>query len=573
MATWTSKTDYTDKVLAADFNALQTLKADIKKATAANLGTLDAGEFGLETDTRRVLIGSSMGNQVIKGDYITPEMYGALTTKPDNSTELQAAIDASIINDKVFYVPSGRYRHSATLRLHVGSKAINIAGNGGHDFTGAAASGLMYTGTGTGYTLDNNGALIWKFRVRGVGFFASAMAAIGIHAKHISQTYIDDIGFWAWAPGEFATNFRVEDSDELFVKHPIVTKGGIGFDLINTSVVYISDIDCFATEVFCRMSGTLNDIHINNCGIVEMIDYFLLLDDSGPGGAVTLRGLWVDDNHVTFNRNQLGYTGVNQQFLKIVNGGTLSMIAHNIFLLNNNALSAGGELCTTDYPIEVDVSATTGPSTVIDITLVSNRFESFHLGVGLVINDAGKTSWHFRDTPYTGVAVSGAAAVDIISGSAGCINIPVLKTPQITADSILYINSNHESGIIFQNGTGGNQVVIAPGGIAPVADNTKFNGVNTQRWQDEYVHHLHIGPASVDNASITEEGTIDTTDVYKVDGIQVVGAQAAAQADLKADYTTGDLDSEAEIIAAINATNAAFNTLLAKQRTHGLIAT
>jgi len=64
-----------------------------------------------------------------------------------------------------------------------------------------------------------------------------------------------------------------------------------------------------------------------------------------------------------------------------------------------------------------------------------------------------------------------------------------------------------------------------------------------------------------------------TTGPITVAGTQVVGAQATAQANLKADYTTGDLDSEAEIIAAINATNAGFNTLLAKLRTHGLIDT
>jgi hypothetical protein len=51
------------------------------------------------------------------------------------------------------------------------------------------------------------------------------------------------------------------------------------------------------------------------------------------------------------------------------------------------------------------------------------------------------------------------------------------------------------------------------------------------------------------------------------------GAQAAAQADLKADYQALDLDTEAEIITAINATNAGFNTLLAKLRTHGIIDT
>jgi len=68
-------------------------------------------------------------------------------------------------------------------------------------------------------------------------------------------------------------------------------------------------------------------------------------------------------------------------------------------------------------------------------------------------------------------------------------------------------------------------------------------------------------------------GNINATGVVKVDDVQVVGPQAASQADLKADYTTGGLDTEAEIIAAINATNAGFNTLLAKLRTHGLIDT
>jgi len=67
--------------------------------------------------------------------------------------------------------------------------------------------------------------------------------------------------------------------------------------------------------------------------------------------------------------------------------------------------------------------------------------------------------------------------------------------------------------------------------------------------------------------------TLDVGGAYKFEGVQVLGAQAAAQADLKADYTTSDLDTEAEIITAINTTNAGFNTLLAKLRTHGTIDT
>jgi hypothetical protein len=68
-------------------------------------------------------------------------------------------------------------------------------------------------------------------------------------------------------------------------------------------------------------------------------------------------------------------------------------------------------------------------------------------------------------------------------------------------------------------------------------------------------------------------GNINTTGVVKVADTQVLGAQAAAQADLKADYQALDLDTEAEIITAINATNSGFNALLAKLRVHGILDT
>jgi hypothetical protein len=47
----------------------------------------------------------------------------------------------------------------------------------------------------------------------------------------------------------------------------------------------------------------------------------------------------------------------------------------------------------------------------------------------------------------------------------------------------------------------------------------------------------------------------------------------AHEADAKVDYTTGDLDSEAEIITAVNATNAKINAVLAKLETLQLFAT
>lgn len=54
--------------------------------------------------------------------------------------------------------------------------------------------------------------------------------------------------------------------------------------------------------------------------------------------------------------------------------------------------------------------------------------------------------------------------------------------------------------------------------------------------------------------------------------ISAAGTQASAITDAKVDYTTGDLDAEAEVIAAVNATNGAVNDILAALRGVGIIA-
>lgn len=54
--------------------------------------------------------------------------------------------------------------------------------------------------------------------------------------------------------------------------------------------------------------------------------------------------------------------------------------------------------------------------------------------------------------------------------------------------------------------------------------------------------------------------------------VNLSGTQASAIADAKVDYTTGDLDAEAEIIAAINATNTTLNAVIAAINSIGVTA-
>lgn len=111
-----------------------------------------------------------------------------------------------------------------------------------------------------------------------------------------------------------------------------------------------------------------------------------------------------------------------------------------------------------------------------------------------------------------------------------------------------------------------------------------WNGDIPGEWSDMLQFETDAAPAlgetflklDASNDPITSdlevEGTVTAT-AYRVGEDQVVGARSGAIADTKVNYAAGDLDTEAEIIAAMNTTNGKINSILACLRGHGLIAT
>lgn len=84
------------------------------------------------------------------------------------------------------------------------------------------------------------------------------------------------------------------------------------------------------------------------------------------------------------------------------------------------------------------------------------------------------------------------------------------------------------------------------------------------------------GSGNVDNvANLTASGVFNTTSEYRVSGTKVLGAQQAAEGNVSStvNLTGGDTVSETATVAAINALENKVNNLLAKLRTHGIIAT
>ena len=67
-------------------------------------------------------------------------------------------------------------------------------------------------------------------------------------------------------------------------------------------------------------------------------------------------------------------------------------------------------------------------------------------------------------------------------------------------------------------------------------------------------------------------GNINLTGVLKIDDVQILKEQQSHIGDLKTNYVAGELDTEAEIISAINTTNTKINAILAMLETHGLVA-
>jgi hypothetical protein len=106
---------------------------------------------------------------------------------------------------------------------------------------------------------------------------------------------------------------------------------------------------------------------------------------------------------------------------------------------------------------------------------------------------------------------------------------------------------------------GGNLVFFDGNGV-PIVTFDGINGVLSLASGKLKVNDVSIGSAVIADVTAT------AAELNKLSGAGATvasGAQHAHVANLKSDYTTGDLDTEAKIIAAINAANAGINAVLA----------
>jgi len=221
----------------------------------------------------------------------------------------------------------------------------------------------------------------------------------------------------------------------------------------------------------------------------------------------------------------------------------------------------GQNVGTTGSPTFVRITSLsvaigTAPITVTSTTVCTNLNAGMVDGVHIATLSVGAI-------PYASSASNLAALAAVAAGSYlrsdGLTTAPLwstLKLPNAaTAFRLPVATSANTIGEVAAVGATGEYLAGATGAIPSWAtlNQAAVAGLTTAS-----------SPAFVD---------LNVTGVYKVDGVQVLKEQQAAIADLNAAYVAGDLDTEAEIIVAFNATNAKINAILAMHRAHGIIAT
>lgn len=120
---------------------------------------------------------------------------------------------------------------------------------------------------------------------------------------------------------------------------------------------------------------------------------------------------------------------------------------------------------------------------------------------------------------------------------------------------------------------GGDKMIVESGGEIEIKSggNLSVGGKNVSAAELSVLDGI---TASAAELSIMHGVTATTAEISKLHGAGAVvasGTAAALVTNAKADYTTGDLDSEAEIISALNAANGKLNSILAALKAFGII--
>jgi hypothetical protein len=578
------------------------------RGNKSGLPTVLDGEPVWAHDTGELYVGGRYGNVRI-GYGITPEAYGA---KGDGTTDdtvaLQAAIDAAEAAGLTVLLTGGKsYAISDPININSDGLTITCQEHMGADIKCTTAdSGIVIEKVGGGY--------LYSPSITNVSISGGDIATVGLKLVDVSEGYFDRVWVGSCVRGVQITGAL--GVGMMWFNNCAITSNTIGVDIYYGAYADFDRCD-FWDNVTNFDIGYMGHMSFNNSWAEKFTTMFLFDHTTAHTGSSYCESLAVRDNHILSTDG--GDTHTCRIFKFVGDNNTKSTIAGPIRFSGNNI-----RLTHAKYIAEVDWDtdpATANYNAVCRVLLemdgnhlagYDNTTAWFATDVASPYNAMNKVV--FRNNEYpAAVAIQDGSGGTLLGVGSGGLDLgtdnKVLGSLDVAdiipTGSSLAVKGGIATGLnraLWVRGGGdtngdGPSVVFNPrwaGDAYPTWVGAEVGGVaHDGSYKGNLVFATNVGTNATSSTSkmwimhdgnvgindplpaekLDVDGNINTTGVVKVDDVQVIGPQAAAEADAKEDYTTGDLDSEAEVIAAINATNTTLNNLLAKLRTHGILAT
>jgi hypothetical protein len=245
---------------------------------------------------------------MIDGAFINALDYGAIGDGiANNTTAIQAAIDAAAVEGKSVYVPAGRYIHTGTIVL---KNSVNLFGEGdchNPELAGFDKGTIFeYTGTNDGWQINNpiNSSTPAMISVKGVTFYApNVLVGKGAFADTGStQLYFDLCSFVFNAAGVGLIFDQTEVSEVSRCQFLAVNSGtGACIWLVNGSS-RIPGASLFYTNRITISNCQINPANTNCRGILDDGGVtHTFIDNNFNGGAVQIEASAVNGFVVTNN--------------------------------------------------------------------------------------------------------------------------------------------------------------------------------------------------------------------------------------------------------------------------------
>lgn len=261
---------------------------------------------------------------MINGPIFNPVDYGASTSSTDNTSAIQAALDAAdAVGGGIIQFPAGTFKFSNTITIGSNTKFCGVS----LGYASYVSTNLQYEGSGIAIQLGNGTNSGYYSKLQGFTLTNEGTGTIGIYIR-CTQTEIEDVTVSEGTTVGFSDGIKTDYTGTTFthiMRRVYVYGCGTGFYLRNVNNVTLDACFIESNDTGVYIVDATNVSLVNGCVLECFGDL--------PRGAETATSCCIDAVGVTGLTIRDWYsevaanatTAIGQQFARLtnVNGGCI----------------------------------------------------------------------------------------------------------------------------------------------------------------------------------------------------------------------------------------------------------